>query len=83
MEIKELIKLCKSVKAVANIGTDALFGISHDILIIPTKNLSKFLIKAQIYGSVSISYNEAYVYIENLKLSADDKKQLKEALTTE
>lgn len=80
MEIKELITLCKRVEAVAKVGKDAHFDITHEILAMPVKNLSKFLAKARIYGSVSVAYNEAYVYVSSLNLSNEDKEQLKKAL---
>lgn len=80
MEIKELITLCKRVKAVAKVGKDTLFDTTHEILVMSVENLSKFLAKAQIYGNVSVAYNEAYVYVSSLNLSNEDKEQLKKAL---
>lgn len=80
MEVKELIALCKRVKAAAKVGQDTLFDTTHDILAMPVENLSKFLVEVQIFGSVSIAYNEAYVYVSSLNLSHDEQIQLKDAL---
>lgn len=79
-KIKELINLCKKVGAKFELGQDPLWNTTHEVLEMPVEKLSDFLTAVEIFGSVSVSYQTAYVYVSSLNLTDKDKETLKAAL---